>query len=305
MSIHFVRDEKELEKRVSDPTMTSSMICSDQLVTTFHRKKKVYMNSNYAIGFTVLELSKLIIQKRYYEDIQRVFPGEAAVLMSDTDSLVLLLKERSVEGALYKMMDFLDTSNLPPEHPLYDAKKKNVLGYMKSECSNDPIINFCAVRSKSYCIQTLNGDMTRRAKGVPTTFRNRLSFDDYENVINNVDVFTLNTYGLLAKNHIVRMVKQKRNAFSTLDDKRYYTCSKHSIPHGSILKGDHEHNDEDCYFCKDYQNLFDQREPDPFTIMFENTFDEEENYENTSSAESVSSIDSKLCVSNSDDSENK
>ena len=84
MDVHFVREESEAIRRFSDPTLNSAVICSENLVTTFHRKKKVLMNQSWAIGFSILEISKLIMMKRYYENIQKTYPGASCVLMSDT-----------------------------------------------------------------------------------------------------------------------------------------------------------------------------------------------------------------------------
>jgi len=84
MDVHFILDEDTARKRLSDPTLTTAVVCSENLTTTFHRKKKVTLNQSWAIGYTILEISKLIMMKRYYEDIQKVYPSQSCVLFSDT-----------------------------------------------------------------------------------------------------------------------------------------------------------------------------------------------------------------------------
>jgi len=84
MDCRFVRNEMQATKRFSDPTMKSAVVCSPNLAVTFHRKKVIHMTQQWAAGFTVLELSKLIMFKRYYEQIKPLFPNRVAVAMSDT-----------------------------------------------------------------------------------------------------------------------------------------------------------------------------------------------------------------------------
>jgi len=84
MDCRFVRSEWHASKRFSDPTMKSAVICSPELVVTFHRKKVIHLNQQWAIGFCVLELSKLIMLRRYHEQIKPLFPDKVAVAMSDT-----------------------------------------------------------------------------------------------------------------------------------------------------------------------------------------------------------------------------
>jgi len=62
------------------------------------------------------------------------------------DSFVLLIGETNVDKVVKKMSSFLDLSNYPKEHPLYDGQHKNSLNKMKNELPDEVIINFAAVR---------------------------------------------------------------------------------------------------------------------------------------------------------------
>ena len=45
-----------------------------------------------------------------------------------------------------------DTSNYPKDHPLFEKRKKKVLGKMKDECLEDVIGEVVAVRPKMYSV---------------------------------------------------------------------------------------------------------------------------------------------------------
>ena len=58
-----------------------------------------------------------------------------------------------------------DTSNFPELHPQYNVINKKVPGKMKDEGAGKPIVEFAALRSKSYCAQFQEFDL-KRHKGV-------------------------------------------------------------------------------------------------------------------------------------------
>jgi len=158
---------------------------------------------------------------------------------------------------------------------------------MKNELPNETIINFAAVRwgmkermfffthcilysslfsfphrAKSYAIQTAEGRDTLRAKGVKKSYRNKMSFENYENVIKATQAFEILQYNLQSKDHVVKMIKQKKTAFSSLEDKRFYTCSIHSVPYNSILANVFRIKLA-CPFCQFPLQSFDAYKPDP------------------------------------------
>jgi len=123
--------------------------------------------------------------------------------------------------AMFKLKSILDTSNFPKDHLLYDSSKKSVLGHMKNEIPPpDRIVNYCAVRPKSYCLVTALDKVSKRAKGVKQAYQRRIKFEDYESVINDIKIFEVNQYNFLSKDHRLRLVEQRKTAFSTAEDKR-------------------------------------------------------------------------------------
>ena len=71
--------------------------------------------------------------------------------MSDTDSLLMVCKHDSNEDGLQGMVDagILDTSNFPPNHPMYTAENTAKLGFWKSVTADEEIEEHVGVRSKA------------------------------------------------------------------------------------------------------------------------------------------------------------
>jgi len=219
----FVQTEKEVNKRLKDPTIRSTVVCSEKLAMTFHRKKKLELNQNWAVGFTILEYSKLFMIRSYYEDIQPKFPGNVRILASDTDSFILLVRHsgHNIDHALEKFRTKWDFSQLPANHKFYNTRFKHQIGRFKLE-SNPcvPIIAFAGLKSKSYCVKDVDDDVNRRAKGIRTSFQKMLTFNDYKSVILNGGKKTIEQFSLQTKDHVTKTVKTTKTCFTAFDDKR-------------------------------------------------------------------------------------
>jgi len=255
MDCKFLMNPASSEQKFNDPNLKAAIICSDDLVVTFHRKKVVKMNQSWAIGFSVLEVSKLVMQRLFYREIRPKFPEGVSVVMSDTDSFVLLTKQKCSDEVVSRLKKIMDFSNYPKSHHLYDETRKNALGLIKNEIPQDDISDFCGVRAKSYAINTLGQTLTSRAKGVKSAFREHLTFQDYKSVVLSKSQVSREQYGFLSKDHVIRMVKSNKVCFSSLEDKRYWLCERHSVPFGSRIAKANQKRIWDghpvCPFCAD------------------------------------------------------
>ena len=63
-------------------------------------------------------------------------------------------------------LDAYDTSDYPPEHPLYSRTNSKVLGKFKDECASLAVQEFVGLRSKMYSILLPGGKAKFTAKGV-------------------------------------------------------------------------------------------------------------------------------------------
>ena len=92
----------------------------------------------FAVGFSILEFSKLEMYKAWYEKIYPQFPT-AELCTSDTDSFLFSIKSENVYEDLKKIPEFWDFSTLPKEHKHYNGKTANELGLFKLEVGADKI----------------------------------------------------------------------------------------------------------------------------------------------------------------------
>ncbi len=231
---NFSRDRAM--KNSSSPLYMGSVICDEDFSISFLRKKRVMMNQSWAVGFSILELSKLVMQELYYDTIQPAFgPAGCTVLMSDTDSFLLEVRAPSVDDAVARIEHVMDFSNYPKDHPLYDCSRAKALGYLKNEVPNSLITHYVGLKSKTYMLLTADGKKQVRAKGVKKSHQSNIKFEQMMDCVRQLRGHTVESHFIRSKQHVIRLIKGRQVAFSSFDDKRYLMCPEHSVPYGSRL----------------------------------------------------------------------
>jgi len=117
------------------------------------------------VGFYILELSKLIMYKFYYDYLKPRYGNHCKLLFTDTDSLCCEIQTADLYSDMSEAMDLFDTSNFEPGHPLYSTRNHRVLGKMKSETGSVPPREFVGLRAKMYSLSSGNKSQ-QKVKGI-------------------------------------------------------------------------------------------------------------------------------------------
>ena len=87
------------------------------------KQKEVLMDKPIYLGFTVLELSKLLMYETYYDILQPYFGQENIQLYyMDTDSFALSVNTKDIIKDLKNLEDIFDFSNFDKNYELYSKK---------------------------------------------------------------------------------------------------------------------------------------------------------------------------------------
>ena len=97
------------------------------------------------VGFCILDLSKLLMYKFYYEYIQYKF--NARLLLIDTDSLDYEIKKVDVYEDFYHDKNLFDFSEYSSNSKFFDPANKKVIGKMKAEFKGKIISGFIGLKS--------------------------------------------------------------------------------------------------------------------------------------------------------------
>ena len=232
----FNRNVVQAMRNATNPLFQSEVIVNEDFSISHLKKKFLKMNkTQWAVGFSVLEISKLVMQTLFYNVIQPKFGvGNVDVLMTDTDSFLLrVVTDKTEVECMREIEDHMDFSNYPKDHILYDASYAKQPGRFKNEVPNRKITSFVGLKSKTYSIGVEGQENIMRAKGVPRRARAKISPKHMLACLKQVQAHTVKFNRISSKDHVVKLIECKQTAFSSFDDKRFLLCQQHSTPYGS------------------------------------------------------------------------
>ena len=164
--IKLVTIDKRRNQLVSKPNYHAIKCLSEILAAIEMKKTKVKVNKPIYLGLSVLEISKILMHKIWYDYMKPKYGDNVKLSYMDTDSFIRNVKtEDFYENIANDVEERLDTSNYEVDKPLSTGKNKNVIGLMKDELGRSIMTEFVALRAKtySYIIDDCNED--KNAKG--------------------------------------------------------------------------------------------------------------------------------------------
>ena len=90
IKVKLVNNAKDYVKCISKPSFVSQKIFSKNVVAIHEIKPFLILNKPIYVGFSILDLSKLLMYEFHYKYIKSKF--DANLLFTDTDSLVYEIK---------------------------------------------------------------------------------------------------------------------------------------------------------------------------------------------------------------------
>jgi hypothetical protein len=201
-------------------------------------RNKVTLNKPIYIGFTVLDVSKLLMFDFYYNVIAKRYGNNARLLFTDTDSLCYHLFTDDVYRDMLEYSHLLDTSNYPRDHPMYSADNMKVIGKMKDECGGKPPLELVGLRSKMYSLLTYDKKLSKRtAKGVKNRYLvKNVMHDAYLQTLRNKTIEHAKYRLLRSRAHKIQTVKCCKVALCAYDDKCYVLeDGERTLAYGHVL----------------------------------------------------------------------
>ena len=185
-----------------------------------------------------------------------LFAFQLIFVVSDTDSYYILFTGWSYDMVLNKLSFKIDFSNFPENHPRFSKERKAQFGYVKVDTAERVIHAFTGERKKSYQLFMSNSSKTvdlaglsRKTvkKGCPETQAKNLSDKEIVGLLKEPTVLKTSFNKLQTKNHIIKMINQKKQVSSSFDDSAFYlSCGLCNIPFHSTLDKNEKCNSVNC-----------------------------------------------------------
>ncbi len=133
MDCHVCRTPEQLKKWAARRNFKMCRVLNENIAYVYLSRSNVTLNRHPAVGVTILNLSKEVMYRFYYEYFRPSLGSSLRVNYSDTDSLVLQWDTRDYAGDLEKIKQWMDTSNLPKGHRLWSDENKGAAFLFKNE----------------------------------------------------------------------------------------------------------------------------------------------------------------------------
>jgi len=236
-NLRLIADPVKLLKAVSKPSYREAQIINKDLVMVRAARQKVTLNKPIAVGFCILELSKLVMYGFYYDYLKTKYQNRCLLLFTDTDSLCCEIQTADIYRDMSESMDLFDTSNFDEDHALYSKHNHLVLGKMKSETGSTAPLEFVGLRAKMYSL-SCGKKSQKKAKGIKKHYvRKRVQHQSFLDVLRNSSYTTNAKFRLFrSTNHVVSTAEITKLCLSALDDKRYIMSDgMHTLAYGHYL----------------------------------------------------------------------
>ena len=221
----LVTDGMSFMNHVASPSFRGLHHLGKDRVVCINSKKHVRITQPNYLGFQILELAKISMYFFWYNVVKKNYGERAQLGYEDTDSFIFSLElDQNLHDELKcgPMSPYLDFSNFPPDHPLYDNSKKGKLGLLKSETEGKIIKECVILKPKLYSIDVMESDRIARCKGIPVCHHQNLSHHEFKETLTSLSQKTATVHNIRnVKGHISTCCSTKK-CLSSFDDKRYF-----------------------------------------------------------------------------------
>ena len=136
---------------------------SKNFVVIHEIKLVLILNKLVYVGFSILNLSKLLTYEFHYKCIKSKF--DVKLLFNDTGSLVYEIKAEDVYEDFYQDKNLFNFSKYPLHSKFFDPVNKKGIGKMKDEFKRRIISEFIGLKLKMYSLISVDDEEVTKEKG--------------------------------------------------------------------------------------------------------------------------------------------
>ena len=222
--IKLVTTEKRRLKLVSKPHYHTTKHFSENLIAIEMKKTKIKMNKPIYLGASILDISKTLMYKFWYDYLKLKYNDKVKLCYMDTDSFIIIIKtEDFYEDIANDVERWFDTSNYDKndKRPLPIGKNKKVIGLFKDELGGKIMTEVVENRAKTYAYLLDDDSEIKKAKGVKRCVIKRgLMFENYKDSLFNNKVIMRSQKRLKIDHHDMFTEEINKIALNYTDDKR-------------------------------------------------------------------------------------
>ncbi|KAL4092514.1 hypothetical protein QTP88_027013 [Uroleucon formosanum] len=259
IQMELVSNDRRLQKLINKCTFKHSTSYNENLNAVSLENKIIEFSKPIYIGFSVLDISKTLMYDYHYNIMKKHYGDNIKLMYTDTDSLVYHINTKDFYRDLTinpNLLDRMDTSDLPKNHPCYIAERKKIPGLFSDETKGAIMTDLCALRAKSYSF-ILAGKEKIKAKGIKKhVLDNHMTFNDHKKCLFGMENMDVNRENVSIRSfkHKLMTIKTNKITLNNFDDKRVVLEDKiHTLAHGHYRLEENELEDEETIEWPDHE----------------------------------------------------
>ena len=225
--IKLLTTEKRRHKLVSEPHYHTTKYFSENLIAIEMKKTKVKTNKPIYLGASILDISKTLMCKFWYDYLKPKYNDVVKLCYMDTDSFIINIKtEDFYEDIANDVERWFDTSSYDKndKRPLPIGKNNKVIGLFKDELGGKIMTDVVANTAKTYAYLLDDDSEIKKAKGVKRcVIKGRLMFENYKDSLLNKKIIIRAQMRFKSNHHDICTEGVNKIALNYTDDKRLQT----------------------------------------------------------------------------------
>ena len=186
INVRLVNNAKDYKKICKQTKFCFTKTFSENFVALHETKLVLTLNKSIYVGFSIVDLHKLLIYEFHYNYIKRKY--NANLLFTDRHSLVYEIKTNDVYKDFYEDNDLFDFSDYPKDSTVFDLVNKKVISKMKDEFKGKIISGFVRLKSKMYSLIKVHNEEKKKAKGVNKNVVKNIRHKECNDVLFNKEI---------------------------------------------------------------------------------------------------------------------
>ena len=172
--IKLVTTERRRNYLVLKPNYHTTKFFKENLVAMEMKKREILMNKPVYLGFSILELSKILMYEFWYNYVKPKYGQKTKLCYMDADSFIVYIRADYIyEDIVEDVETRFATSNYELDRPLPKGKDKKLIGLMKDKLGGKIMTKFVGLRAKTYSYLKDDDSEDKKAKGTKMSVINK------------------------------------------------------------------------------------------------------------------------------------
>ena len=218
--VRLINNAGDYRKYISKPSFISQRIFNKNVVAIHEIKLVLTLDKPIYLGFSILDLSKLLICEFHYKYIKGKY--NAKLLFTDTGSLFYKIETKDAYEDFYDDKNLFDFSNYARDSKFFNPINKKVIDKMKDEFKGKIISEFVGLKSKMYSFVDGDIEENKKAKGVNKNVVKNTRHKEFVDILFNKKLMRHRMKRIQNELHRIGTYDVCKISLSCFDDKNAY-----------------------------------------------------------------------------------